>query len=107
MTIQLIHPTDGGVMEVETPAPSEIAAVGEDELHALAYSLAYEMAESIIRSESLTFYDENDEKWFEVEPEAEVELVDAMRYLELRGLLERRPENPNHLQVRDESEATA
>jgi hypothetical protein len=77
------------------------------ELTKLAHSLAYESAESIIRSESIPYYDQDEQRWMEVEPEGEVELVDALRYLELRGLLERHPENPNRVQVMDESEATA
>jgi hypothetical protein len=77
------------------------------ELDKLAHSMAYENAETIIRSESLPYCDEDEQQWFEVEPEGEVDLVDALRYLELRGLLDRHPENPNRVQVRDESEATA
>jgi hypothetical protein len=105
MTIELTDPTDGGVVEVEVEP--YLTGAAQDELHAPAYSLAYEMAESIICSESLTWRDETDQPWLEVEPEGEAELFDALRYLELRGLLERHPENHNRVQVRDESQATA
>jgi hypothetical protein len=95
MTIELIDPTDGGVMEVE--ARSSAA-----DLNALAYTLAYEFASAVIDGESLR----GAEGWRSVDPEGEVDLVDALRYLELRGLLERHPEHRNWVRVLDESEAT-
>jgi hypothetical protein len=103
MTIELIDPTDGGRMVVE--ATERRPEIERSELDKLGHSLAFEMAVSIIDSESLSALD--DEDWREVDAEGEVDLVDAMRYLELCGLLDRHPERANWVRVHNESEATA
>jgi hypothetical protein len=74
------------------------------ELDKLAHSLAFENAVTIIDSESIHALSED---WQVVDVEGEVYLVDALRYLELRGLLERHPEHKDWVRVIDESEATA
>ncbi len=73
------------------------------EMLRLERSLAYENACSIIDSESL--YVGGEERWLEVEVEGEVDLYDAVRYLDLRGLIERHPENSSWIKIREESEA--
>ena len=70
------------------------------EIDALERSLAYTFAVSVIDSESIAVGD--DKEWAEIEPEGEVDLFDAVRYLEARGLLVRHPSNPNWVQVLDE-----
>jgi hypothetical protein len=77
------------------------------ELDKLAHSMAFEFAESVIRSEGITMRDEDDDTWELVDDVGEVELFDAVRYLEARGLLERHPEHNDWVRVLDESEATA
>jgi hypothetical protein len=77
----------------------------KDELDKLAYSLAFEFAESVLSSDGITMRDDDGEAWEMVDPEGEVDLFDCLNYLEARGLLERHPEHNDWVRVRDESEA--
>ena len=47
--------------------------------------------------------------WFDVSIEnfGDDDVLDSVKYLEARGLIERHPENQDWIQMRDESEATA
>jgi hypothetical protein len=83
---------------------STLRASLPSELDKLAHSLAFENAVTIIDSESIHAPSED---WRVVDVEGEVDLVDALRYLDLRGLLERHPEHKEWIRVIDESEATA
>lgn len=75
------------------------------ELDQLAHSMAFEFSECVIRSEGITMRDEDDVAWEFVETDGEVELFDAVRYLEARGLIDRHPDHNDWVRVRDESEA--
>lgn len=71
------------------------------EMDALERSLAYQFAAGVIDGESIAVGD--DKEWSEIDPEGEVDLFDAVRYLESRGLLERHPDHPNWVMVCDEA----
>ena len=72
------------------------------EMRDLERSMAYEHASGIIDGESYSKPD----GWMEVDIEGEVEIFDAVRYLEWRGLVERHAQHSNWIKVREESEAT-
>lgn len=75
------------------------------ELDKLGHSLAYESAVSVIECHSLTVLDGEDE-WLDISGE-EDKIAEDVRYLEMRGLLERHAVRPLHVRLIDESEATA
>lgn len=85
------------------------------ELDKLGHSLAYESCvtflESVCMSVNASLTDD-EEVWMDAmakvafENEAK-QLDDSLRYLEMRGLLERHPRNSTWIQVMDESEAKA
>ena len=79
----------------------------KEELDKLAHSMAFEFAESVLDGEGTPMRDDDDERWWMVDPEGEVDLFDCLRYLEARGLLERHAEHGDWVRVRDESEATS
>jgi len=83
------------------------------ELVALALTLAYDHACSVIESNCVPVSEEAEEPgWFELPAEPVAEITDAVRLLEMRGLIEMRVVRrlgSKHAWVRcsDESEATA
>jgi hypothetical protein len=84
----------------------------ESELHKLERSLAYSNASGYLDTTfaCLIRDGERDWDWLELdgyERGDDPDVDDALRYLDLRGLLERDPKNLNHIAIRDESEATA
>lgn len=92
--------------EVDCAAPSQSKEVTSvSELNALAHTLAYEFAVSVIDGDSVTMWDGDDERWSQVDAEGEVDLFDCLRYLDARGLVERHLDHPDWVRVRDESEA--
>lgn len=78
----------------------------KEEIDQLGHSLAYESAASAIECHSLTYRVEGEEPWCDVGRELHL-IEDDVRYLEMRGLLERHPDHPEWVRVHDESEATA
>jgi hypothetical protein len=84
----------------------------DPELLALERSLAYEAASGVIDgccASKRVNGSAIDEWWSNIDDVAEVagiaeEIADAVRYLEARGLIERHPDHPNWVQVRDEDE---
>ena len=83
-------------------------SVNRSELDALAYVIAYSAACTMIESEC-TWHGTDGVGWFDVGIEnfGDDDVLDSVKYLEMRGLIERHPENRDWIQVRDESEATA
>lgn len=77
-----------------------------NELHALALTLAYDFACSVIESNCVPVSDQAEEPgWFELPVEPLAEIDDCVRLLEMRGLLERHATRPDWVRIADESEA--
>lgn len=81
------------------------------EIDALGHSIAYDSCCSLIESSCLIERDQVeaswDDAWFHslsVDSDAEDAVVEAIRYLDARGLLLRHPDRPDLVQVLDESE---
>ncbi len=77
------------------------------EMRKLERSLAYEFATEVITDDSITVWDVDDEVWHDIAACLEFEapdFADSKRYLELRGLLQVHPTNPNWVRVVDEGE---
>jgi hypothetical protein len=85
--------------------------MSDAELNALAHTLAYDMASSLIGGECLIINDKGELFGFDLDsanndPETNREIAECVRYLEACGLIERHADNPNWIALRDESEAT-
>jgi hypothetical protein len=81
-----------------------------EELNQLGHGIAYDAACSLIESNCLSAPCGIAEGWFDVR-EAAVnvlargEVAEAVVYLDMRGLIERHPDNPDWVALRDETEA--
>jgi NTP pyrophosphatase (non-canonical NTP hydrolase) len=75
----------------------------KEEIDALGHGLAYSAACTAIESECVRC----DEGWFDVSIEnfGDDDVLDSVKYLDARGLIDRNPDNPDWIQLRDESEA--
>lgn len=82
------------------------ATLSRARLDALAHSLAYETCTSTIESMCLSVPGMEQYDLESIEPTYRSEIDGAVEYLEARGLIERDPERPYRIRVRDESEAT-
>jgi len=91
-----------------------MAEMTDKEFNELAHSLAFDQAFGIIDgytgSESAGMTVDQIDQWWQntsnVDTEAVEAVADAVRYLDARGLIERHPDHPEWVRVRDESEAT-
>jgi hypothetical protein len=94
-------------MREEPKSASMLVGAQRSELDKLGHSLAYEFAVAVVDSESLRVGHRDFGGWRQLEIKENSELYDAVRYLDMRGLIERHPENSNWVQIRQEAEATA
>lgn len=77
----------------------------DDELNALAHTIAYEAACTALECATLNVTDERGD-FLILDTEDEALFADDQRYLEARGLLIRHPEKAGWFQIIDESQGT-
>jgi len=94
-------------MREEPESASVLVGAERSELDKLGHSLAYEFAVAVVDSESLRVVVPDFGDWRQLQIKENSELYDAVRYLDMRGLIERHPENSNWIQIRQEIDATA
>lgn len=94
-------------MSEERKLVSVLAPAERSELDKLGHSLAYEFSVAVVDSESMRVAASDLGDWRQLKIKENSELYDAVRYLDMRGLIERHPDNSNWIQIRQEIEAIA